>query len=72
MIFKKINPYIIPNSVHVDIANNESNYITREEFYDQMNQIKEGVQELGRKINNIENRMDQIEKERKREGKGEE
>ena len=67
-----IQPYIVPNAVPVNIVNNESNYITREEFYGQMNQIKESIQELGRKINKLENRMDQIEKERKRESKGEE
>ena len=69
---QKSSPYIVPNAVTVNIVNNDSNYITRDEFYDKMNQIKESIQELGRKINKLENRMDQIEKYRKREGKGEE
>ena len=69
---KKSAPYIVPNVVPLNIGNNESDYITRDEFYDQMNQIKESIQELGRKINKLGNRMEQIEKGRKREGKGEE
>ena len=66
------NAFQRENADPSNIANNEPNYISRFEFFLHLNKIQESIQELGRKFEKLENRMDRFEKGRNNEYKEEE